>query len=292
MNSPKLPKGNPRLPDSINNAHESPLKDLLILASGVLAAVVLATLLLVWTAQWLAPWVPYQWERDLFASNGADRLFGSDDTQQSEDSKHKQQALQNLTNSLIAHQPDALPVTLHYLEEMEIPNAFATLGGHIFVSQGLLQSVSSENGLAMVLAHEYSHVQQRHPLKLALEQLSVSTMMGLLTGDGSGLGQLSASVTLLSFSRGMEREADAEALQMLQQHYGHTLGAEEFFEKMLDQHSESRWKTVFQTHPMTSERLAVITSSREMNSRPELTPMPEALITEGTERASPPPTKP
>ena len=282
MSQPTLPGGNPKPPEHINNAHNAPVKDLLALATGVLLALLLATLALAYSARWIAPFIPYQWERDLF--NDAHVPFeqsSAEDTAHTENDAQadaKQQALQQLMDRLTAHQPDRLPVTVHYLSDMDIPNAFATLGGHVFVSAGLLRSVDSENGLAMVMAHEYSHVQQRHPLKLALEQLTVSMMISLVTGDTAGLAQLTSSVTLLSFSRDMERDADRDALLMLQQHYGHTQGAEEFFEKMLDQHGESRWQTVFQTHPMTSERLAVIAKQKQVtSSKAQLTALPSEL---------------
>merc|ERR1711879_567360 len=65
-------------------------------------------------------------------------------------------ALTQLLNQLTDNK--ALPVRVHYLADQDMPNAFATLGGHIFITRGLLDSVESENGLAMVLAHEYGHI--------------------------------------------------------------------------------------------------------------------------------------
>ena len=43
-------------------------------------------------------------------------------------------------------------------------NAFATSGGHILVTRGLLTRVSSEDQIAAVLAHEISHIQLKHSI--------------------------------------------------------------------------------------------------------------------------------
>lgn len=43
-------------------------------------------------------------------------------------------------------------------------NAFATPGGYVFITRGLLERMRSEGELAGVLAHEIAHVVQRHHL--------------------------------------------------------------------------------------------------------------------------------
>lgn len=43
-------------------------------------------------------------------------------------------------------------------------NAMATPGGHIFISRGLIQSVTSEDALAAVIAHEIAHIQLKHSI--------------------------------------------------------------------------------------------------------------------------------
>ena len=43
-------------------------------------------------------------------------------------------------------------------------NAMATPGGHIFVSRGLIDSCTSEDELAAVIAHEVAHIQLRHSI--------------------------------------------------------------------------------------------------------------------------------
>jgi predicted Zn-dependent protease len=50
------------------------------------------------------------------------------------------------------------------LDSAEI-NAFASPGGHIFITRGLAACADSEDALAAILAHEIGHIQLRHPIK-------------------------------------------------------------------------------------------------------------------------------
>jgi predicted Zn-dependent protease len=45
-------------------------------------------------------------------------------------------------------------------------NAFATSGGHIFITRGLLEALTTEDALAAVLAHEIAHIQLQHGVDL------------------------------------------------------------------------------------------------------------------------------
>jgi len=50
------------------------------------------------------------------------------------------------------------------LDSNEI-NAFATSGGHILVTRGLVNAAKSEDALAGVIAHEVAHIQLKHSIK-------------------------------------------------------------------------------------------------------------------------------
>ena len=111
-------------------------------------------------------------------------------------------------------------------------NAFATSGGHIFVSRALIDSAASEDTLAAVLAHEIAHVQLRHSVKAiqadrkaqAIRAFAASGT-GALTG-GTALEELTdifdksitdALITLIDkgYSRDQEFDADTNALALL-----------------------------------------------------------------------------
>ncbi|MEC9410786.1 MAG: M48 family metalloprotease, partial [Pseudomonadota bacterium] len=82
---------------------------------------------------------------------------------------------------MIPQEAEIPSVKVHWLPNVDAANAFATSGGNIHVTRGLLDAVNSENGLAMVLAHEYAHIELRHPVVLMLEQIG-HTLIALLTG--------------------------------------------------------------------------------------------------------------
>ena len=59
-------------------------------------------------------------------------------------------------------------------------NAFATPGGHILITRGMLKSVNSEDELAAVISHELSHIQLEHSIK-AIKKNERTQTAGLIT---------------------------------------------------------------------------------------------------------------
>lgn len=274
----RQPLENPILPDHINNKNEHPLKDFLVLAIAVVLLISAATWALASSASWLAPKIPYAWELAWQTTTPDSDAHDTDTVTM--DQRNTEQALSQLLNKLIGEH--ALPVSVHYLADEATPNAFATLGGHIFITRGVLENVQSENGLAMVLAHEYAHIELRHPMILALEQLSLGLIMALLGGDNIAqmVTQNTSMLTVLAFSRDMERASDDYALQRLMMTYGHTSGADEFFRQIQKLETEDAFSATpetldfMQTHPLTSERIEAIAA---FTTAGKLTPLEPAL---------------
>ena len=70
--------------------------------------------------------------------------------------------LQDVGNRLVVHADNAkFPFEFFWVNNDAI-NAFAFFGGHIGVHTGLMRRAENESELASVLAHEISHVTQRH----------------------------------------------------------------------------------------------------------------------------------
>ena len=66
-----------------------------------------------------------------------------------------------------------------------VPNAFATLGGHIAVTSGLYRRMPSENALALVLAHEIAHVSARDPISALGGSATLALLVALAVVAGS-----------------------------------------------------------------------------------------------------------
>jgi beta-barrel assembly-enhancing protease len=267
----RLPEGNPRPPEHINNPPSSALLEFAWLLGAVALAVVTVTLLLLLLARQLAPHIPFAWEvavtKELAASSPPDA---------------RSQALDKLAAALAqaGGVSDDIRIQAHYMDTA-LPNAFATLGGHVFVTRGLLENVSSENALAMVLAHEIGHIHYRDPAALLSRQAVLAVVWAVATGDTGGAGVQQAlmqagMLTSLSFDRDMERRADRFALDTLKAHYGHAAGAEEFFRHIHDHYDESEWETLFRSHPLTQERLDWLAGEVPAESV-TLAPLPDAL---------------
>jgi len=125
--------------------------------------------------------------------------------------------------------PEEMKITVHYADVDEI-NAYATFGGHVVINRGLIDKLPNENALAMVMAHEIAHIKHRHPIRslgrAAVVIIALMAVAGLQGNDvvGTIIGDTGA-LTLLSFSRGQESQADRSALEAVAGVYGHVAGA-------------------------------------------------------------------
>jgi predicted Zn-dependent protease len=139
-------------------------------------------------------------------------------------------------------------------------NAFAVPGGLVVVHAGLVADARMPDELAGVLAHEITHVLERHSLRQLLFQLGLRTSLGLLLGlpDGvaDAVGTAAANLGGLQFSRDQEREADGGAVELLARARLPAAGLESFFERLARQ--EGRGLAIVSTHPPSAERAAAL----------------------------------
>ncbi len=116
--------------------------------------------------------------------------------------------------SLQSTRPD-LPWTFAVLNDDGF-NAFAAPGGYIFVTKGLLDRVGDEAELAGILAHEITHVAEKHHLK-ALRKTAQAGLLTQVIGNqlAGSLGPgLSSQVLALGrdiYSKGLDQSDEYEA---------------------------------------------------------------------------------
>ncbi len=151
-------------------------------------------------------------------------------------------------------------------------NAFAMPGGIVAINSGLLLLSESESELASVIAHEISHVSQRHIARRFSRQqkLSVINTIALLgtvlaTIYGGEAGQAAGAATLgafqesaLAYSRAFEQEADRMGMALLINANLDPFGMPRFFER-LNAHSQinqSRVPEFLRSHPLTTSRIS------------------------------------
>ncbi len=126
-------------------------------------------------------------------------------------------------------QDAALPITIEVIPGKTV-NAFAALGGHIYVYDGLLQQARSPEELAGVLAHEIAHVRSRHVMQgMAVNLFTLAAIELVMPGSHPVGAQLALLFLTLKFSRQQEAQADELGLQRLQRARVDAAGFEDFF---------------------------------------------------------------
>ncbi len=153
-------------------------------------------------------------------------------------------------------------------------NAFALPGGYLGVHLGLIATVSNPSELASVLAHELSHVSQRHIARLVGQQgrqtpwVIAAMVLGALAASaarnadiaGAAIagGQALAVQSQLNFARDLAREADRVGFGIMTDAGFDGVGFVTMFDK-LQQASRLNDDGSFpylRSHPLSSERMA------------------------------------
>jgi predicted Zn-dependent protease len=152
-------------------------------------------------------------------------------------------------------------------------NAFALPGGYIGVHLGLLSMTATRDELASVLAHELSHVTQRHIARMLASNRRqsllgvVAMILGVMAAARSNVdaanamivgGQAAVAQGQLNFSRDMEREADRVGFGVLEQAGFAGSGMAGMFERMQQAQRLTDYNQFpyLRSHPLTTERVA------------------------------------
>lgn len=147
-----------------------------------------------------------------------------------------------------------IPYTFQVVNDPSV-NAFATMGGFVYVNRGLLVLADNEAELASVMAHEIGHIVNRH----ALEQMRKTAIASGLVGAAGLDRNVAANIGVeLVFrrpnSRKDELEADTFGLEALRRAGYAPSAMVTFMTKLL--RDSSSVPTFLSTHPATSERIA------------------------------------
>tara|TARA_B100000745_G_scaffold198622_1_gene130994 strand:- start:1670 stop:2539 length:870 start_codon:yes stop_codon:yes gene_type:complete len=154
-------------------------------------------------------------------------------------------------------------------------NAYAAPGGYIFVTQGLLNVLENEAQLAAVLAHEITHVVEKHHLKEIQKSGGFSALVdtGVLLYESSDSPQLAPkyvekvangakSVFTSGLSKGAEYHADNEAIFILQKAGYDPFALFDVLQKLDERGSQDGMLSLMlATHPTPRQRLDKLDSA-------------------------------
>lgn len=181
-----------------------------------------------------------------------------------------QKYVSRVGGSLAVHAHRHLPYTFTVLPDHNMINAFSLPGGPVYIGEGMLDLMMSEDELASVLGHEIEHIDHYHcvervQLEAKLKNLNLEVLGALL--------QIPFELWQAGYNKDEEFEADREGMLLAVQSGYSPYGAVDMFEriaKLCDEyviHAQSPDQELtqlaiqslngyFRSHPLPSERLA------------------------------------
>ncbi len=172
--------------------------------------------------------------------------------------------------AVAVHAHRHLPYTFTVLPDRNMINAFSLPGGPVYIGEGMLDLMMTEDELANILAHEIEHIDHYH----CVERVQVEAKLKDLNLDLLGaLLQLPLDFWEAGYHKDEEFEADREGMYLAVQSGYSPYGAVDAFErfaKLCDEyviHAQSPDQELselaiqslngyFRSHPLPSERLA------------------------------------
>jgi beta-barrel assembly-enhancing protease len=165
--------------------------------------------------------------------------------------------INSIGNSLAQNskRPD-LPYKFQIVDDPNL-NAFATMGGFVYVHSGIIAKADNEAQLASVIAHEIGHIGGKHAIK---QMRDSAIAQGVLSATGlnqQAAVQIGVDLALSKpNSREDEFEADRYGVETLRKTGYAPIGAVEFMQKLLQ--NKGGMPTFLSTHPATSDRVAAL----------------------------------
>lgn len=171
---------------------------------------------------------------------------------------YRNQAIESYINQIgqrlaTTSQRSDIPYTFQVVDDDSI-NAFATMGGYVYINKGLIATADNEAELASVIGHEIGHIVGRH----GIEQMRDRALaQGLLSAAGLDRNDAVQIGVELAVSRPNGRSDELEAdrfglVNMTKANYA-PAGILGFMQKLLQKTGST--PSFLSTHPATSERI-------------------------------------
>lgn len=233
--------------DSVNVSKTHPLAEAGILVSGLVAAFIAVTIVIVYLVEIMVGMISIKtestWLSRILPDTIGDRYDGHP----------RESDAQQLLDRLAAEWPDTdYQFKLQIMDDAN-PNAMALPGGLILLTSGLLEQVESENELAFVLGHELGHFHNRDHLRRVGRLTLLSILYSAVNTSGT-VGFNVSELALRGFNREQESDADQFGLQLVYGLYGHVNASWAFFAR-LEQEEGGILANYLDSHPQAEARI-------------------------------------
>lgn len=220
---------------------------------GLVALVVVGYLwVLPFTAERLALLLPLEVDRQIGQASYNSVMLGMD-----EDST-RSVVLQRFGDKLALS--EKFDLRFHLVESDQV-NAFAMPGGDIVVFSGIVDGMEHPEQLAALLAHEATHVDERHSMRMMVRQMAGYLFLSLLVGDVNAviglLAENADNLRNLSYSRNLETDADRHGMERMQAAGVDPKGMVQLLQLLEAEAGDMPDELSFlSSHPLTEERIA------------------------------------
>ncbi len=153
-----------------------------------------------------------------------------------------------------------LPYNFFVVQDKNV-NAFATMGGYVYVTTGLLRTADNEAQVASVIGHEMGHIERKHLLGQMRQSMLAQGLASALLGERrSQLASIGVDLLVRRpLSREDEYQADQVGLRTLRDANYATSAMPAFMRKLLQSGGGS--PTILSTHPAVPDRLRALDSA-------------------------------
>jgi Zn-dependent protease with chaperone function len=110
-----------------------------------------------------------------------------------------------------------VPYSIKIIKASDV-NSFATLGGFVYVYEGLIDFAQSDDELASVIGHETGHIERRHVLTANAKAQALNILFGIASLFSPliyNFGGLAEAGIMAKISRADELQADRYGLQLM-----------------------------------------------------------------------------
>ncbi len=149
-----------------------------------------------------------------------------------------------------------IPFTFQVVEDRNI-NAFATMGGFVYINTGTIAAADNRAQLASVIAHEMGHISGRHALEQMKQQAITQGIVTLAGADRNRIVNIGTELALrLPNSREAEFDADRRGLENLNRADFAVQAMPAFMQKLTRGGDNSL--PFLSTHPAVGDRIVAL----------------------------------